>query len=415
MKVLLVNWSWYPSGGDWTYVDNVKQLYENNGYQVIPFSRINERNFETPFKKYYVKTEDIKVLNQNKSLVNGFKAVKDSIVSADALKKLDQILKDHPDIAFAHLHNIHHYITPAIIWKLKKNNIKVIWTLHDYKIICPENSFVSNGVVCEKCITGNFFNCAINKCKKQSLPASFLASVEAYFYHKSNIYNKVDAYLCPSEFLFNKFKQFGFSTNVLKLTNYCYDIGYIDEFINSYQVNTANPKQDYVLYVGRMENIKGVKTLLDAIKGQKIHLKLAGAGTATDDFINYAQSNGIDNVTFLGFQDKQSIFELTYNAKFVVCPSEWYENYPFSIIESLLFSKPVIGANIGGIPELVRDNETGYLYEAGNSAQLREKMLALWNNEDDIQRMGNAARKYIYDIVNFKNHWNKLEKIIKAI
>lgn len=411
MKILLINWSWYPTGGDWTYVDNVRALYEMHGHQVIPLSTVNDKNIPAKQPAYFTSSPDYKQLNKNKNLVNSYKAVKNSIVSSEALKKVEQALAEN-DIQIAHLHNIHHYITPAIIWKLKKAGVKVIWSLHDYKIICPESLFISNGKICEKCIKGNFFNCALNKCKKNSFAASTLASIEAFFYHKSGIYNKVDAYLCPSAFLKNKFRNFGFDDSRLFVSNLCYDISLIDNFIKNY---SAAPTEKYILYVGRIEQVKGVRTLINAVKGTAIKLKIAGTGAADKELKELVATEKINNVEFLGFQSKESVFELTLHSKFVVCPSEWYENFPYSIIESFLFSKPVVGSTIGGIPELVQNGETGYLFEAGNVNDLQEKLTTLWNDDVLIREMGLKARQHVYDIVNFEKHWTKLNFVINSI
>jgi glycosyltransferase involved in cell wall biosynthesis len=418
MKILIVNWSWYPTGGDWTYIENLKRLYEEKGHEVIALSTQNPLNVKGNGNEYLVKSNNFKLLNENKTIVNSLKVIKNSIISSEALKQIDLILKEH-DIKLAHLHNIHNYITPSIIWKLKNKGVKIVWTLHDYKIICPENSFVSNGKVCEKCITGNFYNCAINKCKKNSYAASFLAALDAYLYHSTNTYNKTDMFLCPSQFLLNKFKQFGFDESKLFLTNLCYDIGLIDDFLVRHAIQIKNSdvsaiknKGDYILYVGRVEVIKGVKTLIDAVKGTHLKLKIAGSGTEIDNLINYLKVEDIRNVEILGFQNKDSVFDLTLNSKFVVCPSEWYENFPFSITESFLFSKPVVGADIGGIPELVKDGETGYLFEAGNAGDLREKLFKLWNDDLMIEQMGKNARKHAIDIFNFETHWKKLNAVL---
>jgi glycosyltransferase involved in cell wall biosynthesis len=386
-----------------------------HGHEVIPLSTINEKNVPAKQPAYFVDSPDYKQLNKNKNLLNSYKAVKSSIVSSDALKKVEQALAEN-DIKIAHLHNIHHYVTPAIIWKLKKAGVKIIWSLHDYKIICPESLFISNGKICEKCIKGNFFHCTLNRCKKKSLPASMLASAEAFFYHQSGVYKKVDAYLCPSNFLKNKFSDFGFSESRLHVSNLCYNIPLVDNFIREYNsAGTAEKAEEYILYVGRIENVKGVKTLIHAVKGTNIKLKIAGTGAADEELREFVKKEQLNNVEFLGFQNKQAVFELTLHSKFVVCPSEWYENFPFSIIESFLFSKPVIGSNIGGIPELVKDNETGYLFEPGNINDLREKLTTLWNNETMAKEMGIKARKYIYDIVNFDTHWTKLNFVINSI
>ena len=357
MKVLLATWSWEPVGGDWTYIQNVRTLYEKNGYEVIPFSTYQADKEKPAEGKYFVKAYDYKKLNKKKGIIAGVRAAKNSVVSLEAMKKIDQLLEDH-EISFAHIHTIHHWLTPAIIWKLKKKNIPVIWSLHDYKLICPEATMFSNNKICEKCFGGNFYQCAVNKCKKQSFLASALASLDAYFYNWNGIYKKVDAFLCPSEFLLKKFKAFGFSNPNIYLTNLCYDINLIDTYIqNHHKVALAEKENDFILYVGRIERNKGIHTLIDAVEGTGIKLKIAGTGSSLEELKIMVAEKQLTNVEFLGFQKKEAVFELTMKSLFVVCPSEWYENYPYSVIETLLFSKPVVGSNIGGIPELVIDGQ----------------------------------------------------------
>jgi glycosyltransferase involved in cell wall biosynthesis len=221
--------------------------------------------------------------------------------------------------------------------------------------------------------------------------------------------------------MLKKFKEFGFDEKKLFLTNYCYDIGFIDRFleenaaVNSSQAGNGAEGNGYIFYVGRIEAIKGVKTLLDAVKGTGIPLKIAGSGAELASLTEYAKNEGIDNAEFFGFQDKKSVFTLTTNAKFVVCPSEWYENFPFSITESFLLSKPVIGADAGGIPELVLDGQTGYLFERGNAADLRTKLLKLWNSEESIKLMGQNARNHAYKIFNYGDHWQKLSEVFSRL
>lgn len=412
MKLLLVNWSWYATGGDWTYIENINKLYESHGFEVIPFSTHNKKNTFSLYSKNFVNAYDFKELNKHKTISNGIKALRTSVVSSDALNKLDRILEAH-DIKFAHLHNIHHYITPAIVEKLHKKGIKIIWTLHDYKIICPENSFVSNGKICEKCMDGSFYHCALNRCKKNSLLASSLATFEAYYYHKKNIYGLVDCYLCPSQFILNKFQQFGFDRKRLFLTGLCYDISLIDAFINQNKNDKATEK--YILYVGRIEDIKGIKTLIEAVRDTPIHLKIAGRGNAEEELTKFVKDQQLSNIEFLGFKSKTEVFALTQSAAFGVCPSEWYENYPFSISETFLFSKPVVGSDIGGIPELVLDEKTGLLFEAGNKSALREKLLQLWNNDELTATLGRQARDHAFELFNYTAHWNKLDTIIQQL
>lgn len=414
MKILFANWSWYPTGGDWTYIYNVKKLYEANGYEVIPFSTLNKKNIASEYEGYFVKAYDFKEMNEKKSLSNGLKVLKTSIISKDALTKLHLILNENNDIKIAHLHNIHHYLTPAIINFLHRRGIKIIWTLHDFKIICPENSFISNGKICEKCITGNFYHCAFNLCKKESFLASSLASFEAYYYHKKRTYDLIDYFLCPSEFLLKKFVQFGFKESKMIVTNTCYDISAIDDFIaDNVSLIDESKKEKYILYIGRLEDIKGVSTLIEAIKDTDMKLKIIGTGMAEKQLRTMAL--GEDNIEFLGFKNKRDVFKYTMESLFVVCPSICYENLPFSVIESFLFSKPVVGSEIGGIPELVKDGKTGLLFEPGNVSHLCEKMNYLWNNEDIVAQLGKTARLEIYNMVNFETHWKKLQKALDLV
>ncbi|MEO7523345.1 MAG: glycosyltransferase family 4 protein [Ferruginibacter sp.] len=413
MKILLVNWSWYPTGGDWTYIVNVQKLYESRGYEIIPFSTHNKKNVPSPYSENFVNAYDFKELNANKNINNGIKALKTSVISKDAVNKLELLLSQH-DIKVAHLHNIHHYITPAIIEVLHEKGIKIIWTLHDFKIICPENSFFSNGNICEKCITGDFYHCASNLCKKQSFLASSLASFEAYYYHRRHTYDLVDYYLCPSEFLLKKFVQFGFDKSKFQVTHSCYDISLIDNFIEDNPLSyTAATEDKYVLYIGRLEDIKGVDTLIEAVKGTPVKLKIVGSGASEQKFKDLA--SGCNNIEFLGFKNMPEIFMLTMKSLFVVCPSICYENLPFSVIESFLFSKPVVGAKIGGIPELVIDGKTGLLFEAGNATDMREKITYLWNHENMAPELGKSSREHAYEMVNFSNHWSKIESILKKL
>lgn len=416
MKVLLVNWAWRNVGGDWTYIDNIKRLYEENGYEVIPFSTLNDENVKTNYNQYFVESFNYKELNKNKGIINTLKAAKNSVISTDATNKIKKLISDHK-ITFAHFHNIHHHITPAIIWNLKNAGIPIIWTLHDYKLICPDSNFISNGEICEKCYGNKFYNCTLNKCKKKSLPASLLASLDAYLYNFTGIYNNVDLFLCPSQFLLDKFKQFNFQVSKLKLTNLCYDINRLDheikELEQEQQLMAAGSK--YIFFVGRVEKIKGIFTLIEAVAGTEIKLKIAGSGEAINEAVQYVKDNNLNNIEFLGFQDKKNIYKLTYNAQFVVCPSEWYENYPFSVIESMLISKAVVGAKIGGIPELVIDNKTGLLFEPGNHFDLKSKILALWNDPVLCAQFGMEGRNYAYNKVNFDTHWKIIREIIEAL
>ena len=407
MNILIVNWTWYPSGGDWTAVNNLIKIYEKNGHRIIPFSMQDERNNKTEFDKYFVTNIDYKELNKNKNIFNAFRVLNRSIYSLEAERNLKKLFKNIK-IDLAHLHNYGHYITPSILPVLKRQNIPVIWTLHDFSLICPAVSFVSNGKICESCKGRKFYNCTIKKCKKNSYMASLMASLQAYIYNIWNIDKYINFYITPSEFLKQKFIEFGFDgRKLLKIYN-PYDIMELNNIADS----TAFKYKNYILYLGRLELIKGVLTLISSMKFIfDTPLLIIGNGTEENYFKNYVDINQIKNVFFLGKLNREDVLHYIKHSLFTICPSECYENLPYSIIEAMALGKPVIGANIGGIPELVIDGYTGLLFEPGNIESLSEKIKTLLNDNSRIISYGLNAKKFISEMVDPDTHYKKLNNI----
>jgi glycosyltransferase involved in cell wall biosynthesis len=406
LNILMVNWVWFQVGGDWTYVDNVRKLYQGKGHNVIPFAMKSDKDFDSyGYDKYFVDFIDYKKLNANKSALGAIKALTKSIYSKQAKVNMEKLLTD-TRIDIAHLHNINHYITPSILPVLKKHKVPVVWTLHDYTLICPENSFISHGSICEKCKGGKFIQCGINKCKKDSYLASSLAGLENYVHRYMHLFKHVDYFLCPSEFLYKKFYEFNFFRDKLRLTNLCFNF--------NREALAAQEKIDgekYILYVGRLEKIKGVTTLLKAVSGLNIPLKIVGGGNLQAEIQAYINTNNLTNVQLLGHKTLPEVYNLVTNAEFTVCPSEWYENYPFSVIEAMSFKKAIVGARIGGIPELINDGKTGLLFESFNADDLREKIVKLWGDDNLKREFGENAFQFISNQVSYERHYGILKDI----
>jgi glycosyltransferase involved in cell wall biosynthesis len=412
LNILIVNWTWFPSGGDWTYIDNLCTFYESLGHTVIPFSMQDDRNFSSPFSEYFITKIDYRELNKNKTLVSGIKAVKNSIYSTEARSKLKLLLEKHP-IDIVHLNNIHHYLTPAsIIPEFKKKNIPVIWTLHDYVILCPNTTFISHEKVCEKCKVDKFYQCIVNKCKKQSLQASFVAALESYTNKFSNPYKYVDYFICPSEFIKKKFESFGFDTKKLKQVYNLFDT-------QSISVQNGLPPdpndRPFIVYVGNILKVKGIFTLVKAMSGLDLDLKVIGSGEHFDELRELVESGGFKNVHLLGKMPKEEVFRVVQNASFVVVPSEWYENLPYSLVEALLLAKPVLGADIGGIPELVINDETGQLFQPANTADLRLKIQMMLSDKNKLLQMGKRAREHALNLVEYKTFARNLSPIFESL
>lgn len=410
MNILVVNWTWYPSGGDWTYVESVVDLYTKNGHTVIPFSMKDERNFPTYYSKYFIENIDYKKINK-RSLSAGVKVVAKSIYSVEAQQNLERLLDD-VKIDFVHINVIHHYITPTILKIIKKRNIPVIWTLHEYTPICPESTFISHGQICERCFGGAFYNCITHSCKKGSILASTVAALENYVHKYLNYYSYVDFYVCPSVFLYDKFKQFNFFNE--KLVQLYHGYNYAE--INATLKMPPSAAEKYIVFVGRLEKIKGAHTVLKAMQScPQIELKVIGAGTQEAELQEFAQVNKLTNVSFLGKKTQQETLQLIRDAEFLICASEWYEVLGFTVVEAMALGKPVVGSDIGAIPEMVINNYTGLLFEPGNANQLSQCINLLYNDAEKIKKWGQNAQQHIQQLINTEKHFEGLKKLMPGL
>jgi len=410
MKILMVNWTWHPSGGDWTYVENMSHLYEQAGHQVIPFAMDHPNNYPNAFESYFIKNRDYRQLNNGKWW-KGAGIAAESIYSSEAVKLLKKLLLE-VKIDLAHLNIIHRYQTPAIIKVLKKANIPIVWTLHDYTILCPEGTFVSNGKICEACKGGKFHQVILNKCKKQSLLASSLACADNYINDYLDYYSLVDYYICPSKFLHQKFLDYGFKPDKLHQLYHSYNLSQVPET----SIKGTKVEEKYIVFVGRLEKIKGIHTLLEAMKAcPGIPLKIIGDGTEMDNLKAYAEQNHLQQVSFLGKMDKTEIWPILQSAAFMVFPSECLEILGFSIIEAMLCNKAVIGSNIGAIPETVIEGHTGILFEPGNAQMLAEKIQSLYHDEKLSNKLGLRAGAYIRELTNPEKYYEQLKEIIPVL
>lgn len=411
MNILIAHWSWYPTGGDWTYVESVTRLYQQHGHTVIPFCMKDERNYPTPYDKYFIEKIDYKQVNK-RSLSDGIKVISKTIYSVEAKRNLEKLLNT-VKIDLAHLNVVNHYLTPSILKTLKKRNIPIIWTMNEYTPLCPDSTFLSHDQVCERCHNGKFYNCITHTCKKGSVAASAVAALENYIHHSLNFYRHADYYILPSRFSYEKFKQFNFFPEKLVHIYYSYNYAEIDELLRTPLPDAEEP---YIAYTGRLEKIKGVYTLLKAMTALK-HIKLiiVGDGTQEEELKTFAAENGLTQVTFAGKKSKRETLELVSKAKFTICPSEWYEVLGFTVAEAMALKKAVIGAAIGGIPEMVIDGETGLLFEPANAAQLAEKIKLLYNNEELCKKLGINAEKHIRNMINPEKHYNELRKLIPGL
>jgi len=322
------------------------------------------------------------------------------IYSTEAKRKMEKLISEQkPDLA--HIHNIYHQISPSILPVLHQKGIPVVMSLHDYKLVCPNYKLMTQGEVCEKCNSSKYYQAVLHKCVKNSFSASLLNCMEMYIHKFLKLYEKnVDLFISPSLFMRDKLSEFGMNQS---------RIAYLPPWTKEIKSSPSYTYSDFFLYFGRISKEKGVDTLIQAMEKVKFgKLLIIGDGEEKERLQGYVDQNKVDNVTFMGFVERSKLNDLIRASRFVVLPSEWYENSPSVIYESFAFGKSVIGSRIGGIPELIEDGENGLLFEPKNVDELAEKIKYLYHHPLLAEKMGIAAREKVEEKYSEEEYYKKL-------
>ncbi len=291
-------------------------------------------------------------------------------------KALDEF---RPEVV--HLHNVHSYLSPLVGEEAHKRGIPVVWTLHDYKLLCGAYIF-PQGENCPEC-RRNPLGLLLHRCLHGSIPKSAMGVFEALRWNQSRLIGFTDMLVAPSRYMADVMVRGGFPEDRVKVVGNC--IG--PEFIKTDAV--AEP-EDFFLYVGRISPEKGIDTLLKAAREAGVKLKIAGDGALLDG-MKRANADCQD-IEFLGSLSPNEVALLMRRSKAVVVPSEWPENNPLVVMESLCSGTPVIGSEAGGIPELL-DESCGIMFEPRNTCQLAEILRTTDFETFDRQRISENARR----------------------
>lgn len=411
MKILLVNYRYFISGGPEKYMFNIKKMLEDNGHEVIPFSVHSNKNIETEYSKYFVEpigSRDATYFEECKKTPKViWKMFSRSVYSKEVEKAIQREINDvQPDLVYI-IHFVNK-LSPSVICGAKKMGLPVVLRLSDYFLLCPRFDFMFDKKPCEDCLHFGYKSCIKKKCVKGSLFASAIRVFSMKVHALMNVYKNVDAFITPSEFLKNKLIQNGFDQD--KIT--C-----IPTFTSSKSEVGKSKIGDYGLYFGRITEEKGVETVIKAYEMMpERNVKIMGDDT-TDEakrLKSYIANNKITNVDFVGFKSGEELENIIKGARFTLIPSIWYDNLPNTALESFQYSKPVIASNIGSLPELVVDGENGYLFKPANENELCEK-IKLFDSDDLVKKMGEASRKRLETYFAPKKHYDSLIKVFKKV
>ena len=397
MKILMINKFLYPNGGSETYVFKLGEALEQHGHEVQYFGMDHEGRCVGNHVNAYTSNMDFHGGSKLSKLSYPFRTV----YSTEARKKLRLVLDDfQPNVC--HINNFNYQLTPSVILEIVKwrketgHQCKIVYTAHDYQLICP-NHQLKNPITqenCEKCLGGHFVNCVKGKCIHGSAAKSVIGMMEAEFWKWNGAYKYIDKIICCSDFLKKKMDTNPlFKEKTIALHNF------------TEEVETKDiTKKDYVLYFGRFSEEKGMDTLITVCRElPDIHFIFAGSGPLKE------KVDAVKNIIDVGFQKGDELEKLVREARFSIYPSEWYENCPFSVMESQMYGTPVLGADIGGIPELIQAGRTGELFESGNADSLREMVKKLWLNKELCGEYSENCKKIHFDTLN--EYYKKIMEI----
>lgn len=403
MRILLINNSHSIKGGADRVYFNTGKLLEDNRHDVQYFSTIDLENEPTDFSKYFVKVSD----KRKGNFATKISGVKDYIYNRDAYSNLCRLIKEcKPEVA--HIHLFCGGLSPSILKALKMNNIPIVQTVHDYRLLCPANAFLdADNQICEKCINKSYFQCAIKKCVDGNIFYSTMVALEAYY--RKYFINPLD-YINHFIFVsrFSQLKHIEFDDRYTNVSSHLFNFTTIPD------VYPVAEKGEYFLYFGRLSKEKGVLTLIDAATKTGIKLKIVGTGPMFDEIQAYASTNA--NIQVLGHQSGSAITDIIKKSSFIIVPSEWYENNPMTVLEAFAIGKPVIGAKIGGIPEIINDGKTGYLFDSRNTHDLERSIQRATNlSEQEYSEMSENARNFALSDFSAGPHYLKLMQIYSKL
>lgn len=378
MRVLLVNKFYYPRGGDCMVVINTERLLREQGHEVAVYAMQYPQNMDCATAPYFAREVQFAGGISNKVY-----ALKRTLGMGDIASSFRKMLDDFkPDVV--HLHNIHSYLSPVVARVAHEHGCQVVWTMHDYKLMCPAYTCRRGDSSCEECVTGNKTGVVKHRCMKGSLAASAVAWLEAVKWNRSTLEKYTDAFICPSQFMATMMTRAGFNPGKITV---------IPNFA-SVEASTAE-REGYYCYVGRLSPEKGVDKLLEAASRLPHRLKVAGTGPLEETLrVQYASCA---NIEFLGQLNAHEVAQLLAHAHASVLPSQWYENNPLGVIESLMAGTPVVGTDMGGIPELIDETSGIVTPTEGLAPAIDRAMNSQWDNAliaARAQEKFSAARHY---------------------
>lgn len=419
MKILLVNYRYFVSGGPERYMFGVQEIMEKAGHEIIPFSVRYSNNVSTPWGTYFVSPiagADEVTFKEHTWRVKSFKlALSRAFYSGEVYQSVKELIKvARPDLAFV-LHYLRK-LSPSVLVAVKEAGLPLIVRLSDFAMLCPGAHFLRDNEVCELCKDGKLWPSIRYRCVQGSIGASVFNALATMYHRYKGYFELIDAFITPTVFMKDKMIEGGWPENKIQ---------HIPTFANLDQFKPhVGRKQEIISYTGRIDQTKGLDVLINAFRviqsnGEYKDLILMIAG---DDKTVEARKLKTDinekkirNINFTGQLDEQGVAKLLSNSLVSVVPSLWFENMPNAALESLACGTPVIASNLGSFPEIFKEGDIGVLFKVGDAKDLADKMISLLSNPKKLEIMSKQARRVAEREHNSELHYQRLMNVFDKV
>lgn len=399
MRILNTGHYYHVKGGSDRCMIRLGELLEDRGHEVVPFATRHEDNRPTRWSSFFPK--GVNTTDPTPADAARF------VYSPEARQCMKDLLDAAGPFDLAHLHIYYGQLTASILKPLVQAEIPIVQSLHEYKLTCPVYSHLSQGEICEACEGRAFWKALPRRCNQSSLARTALSVLEAYVSRALGDTTHVDHFVAVSNFMRDKM----IDHEVVEPE----DITTVHNFIDASRFDASTRTGNHFLYFGRISDEKGLDTLIQAVAPLDVPLVIAGTGPQKADLEAEVEKRGLDHIHFVGFKDGDDLWKLVRGSICTVLPSEWYENCPMSVLESLASARPVVGADIGGIPELIRDGVDGRLVPSGDAAALRQALHWMGENRDRAVEMGRRGREKVQNHFSPEQHRRQMFDVYQTI
>lgn len=410
MRIVLVNYRYFISGGPERYYFNIKEILEQHGHEVIPFSVKSKRNLPNDYEQYFLDIVDDEVYfaqAKKKTPKMILKSFSRMFYSFEAKRKFGQLLRDtKPDLVY--IIQMHNKISPSIVDAARSMKIPVVHRISDFQYMCPNALFYNDVIgVCEDCLKGKRLSCVKYRCVLNSRVYSAIKMTAKWLHDLMGITKRINAFVVPSSFTLGKLHEYGIPMDKLN---------HIPTFFNLKEFDPEVEYNPFILFVGRIEKQKGLMTLIKTFVDTEYNLKIIGfSNDGYEDELKTYLNGRKHNIEFLGRKSFDEIIPYLRSCLCTVVPSEWYDNFPNVILESFAYKKAVIATDFGSLPELVKDNETGLTFRYADVEDFRIKVRRMFEDYELASRMGKAAFSILKKQYSAEIHYMKLFNLFDAV